>query len=66
MSGRAEADRLFRGFRGGGVGVVGGDERRYVGKLVGYEGGDVTIEINGRSRTFVKSTVAQVRLHITF
>ena len=40
--------------------------KQYVGKLVGYEGGDVTIEINGRSRTFVKSTVAQVRLHITF
>ena len=40
--------------------------KQYVGKLVGYEDGDVTIEINGRSRTFVKSTVAQVRLHITF
>ena len=40
--------------------------KQYVGKLIGYEDGDVTIEINGRSHTFVKSTVAQVRLHITF
>ena len=40
--------------------------KQYVGKLTGYENGDVTIEINGQSRTFVKSTVAQVRLHITF
>lgn len=40
--------------------------KQFVGKLIGYENGNVTIEQNGKSRTFEKSTVAQVRLHITF
>lgn len=40
--------------------------KQFVGKLIGYENGNVTIEQDGKSRTFEKSTVAQVRLHITF
>ena len=40
--------------------------KQFVGKLTAYEDGNVTIEQNGQPRTFVKSAVAQVRLHITF
>ncbi len=40
--------------------------KQFVGKLTAYEDGNVTIEQNGQSRTFEKSAVAQVRLHITF
>ena len=40
--------------------------KQFVGVLQGYEDGNVTILQNGNARTFDKSTVAQVRLHITF
>ena len=40
--------------------------KQFVGKLQSYEDGNVTILQNEKSRTFEKSTVAQVRLHITF
>ena len=40
--------------------------KQFVGVLQGYEDGNVTILQNGKPRTFDKSTVAQVRLHITF
>ena len=40
--------------------------KQFVGVLQSYEDGSVTILQNGKSRTFDKSTVAQVRLHITF
>ena len=40
--------------------------KQFVGKLQGYEDGNVTILLNEKPRTFEKSTVAQVRLHITF
>ena len=40
--------------------------KQFVGKLEGYEDGNVTILLNEKPRTFEKSTVAQVRLHITF
>lgn len=40
--------------------------KRFVGELEGYDNGDVTILQNGQARTFAKSAVAQVSLHITF
>ena len=40
--------------------------KQFVGKLQSYEDGNVTILLNEKPRTFEKSTVAQVRLHITF
>ena len=40
--------------------------KQFVGKLQNYEDGNVTILLNEKPRTFEKSTVAQVRLHITF
>ena len=40
--------------------------KTYVGVLKAYADGDVTIEADGTSITFPKSTVAQVRLHVTF
>jgi ribosome maturation factor RimP len=40
--------------------------KQFVGVLQGYEDGNVTILQNGNNRTFDKSSVAQVRLHITF
>lgn len=40
--------------------------KQFVGELAGYEDGDVIILQNGKPRTFEKSSVAQVRLHITF
>ena len=40
--------------------------KQFVGKLQSYEDGNVTILQNENPRTFEKSTVAQVRLHITF
>ena len=40
--------------------------KQFVGPLQGYEDGNVTILQSGKPRTFEKSTVAQVRLHITF
>ena len=40
--------------------------KQFIGKLQGYEDGNVTILQNEKPRNFEKSTVAQVRLHITF
>jgi ribosome maturation factor RimP len=40
--------------------------KQFVGVLQSYEDGSVTVLQNGKPRTFDKSTVAQVRLHITF
>lgn len=40
--------------------------KQFVGVLQSYDDGDVTILQNDKPRTFEKSTVAQVRLHITF
>ena len=40
--------------------------KAFVGTLTAYEDGDVTIEQKGQPRIFEKSTVAQVRLHVTF
>lgn len=40
--------------------------KTFVGVLAGYADGAVTIEQNGKTRTFEKSAVAQVRLHVTF
>ena len=40
--------------------------KQFVGVLQSYEDGNVTILQNDTPRTFEKSTVAQVRLHITF
>lgn len=40
--------------------------KQFVGKLQSYEDGNVTILQNDKPCTFEKSTVAQVRLHITF
>lgn len=40
--------------------------KQFVGVLVAYHDGDVTILQNGKERTFSKSSVAQVRLHVTF
>lgn len=39
--------------------------KAYVGTLAAYENGDVTITVGGEEKVFVKSTVAQVRLHMT-
>lgn len=39
--------------------------KAYVGTLTAYENGDVTITVGGEEKVFVKSTVAQVRLHMT-
>ena len=40
--------------------------KQFVGVLQSYDDGNVTILQNDKPRTFEKSTVAQVRLHITF
>ncbi len=40
--------------------------KQYIGELSAYDDGDVTILQNGKPRTFSKSSVAQVRLHVTF
>ena len=40
--------------------------KQFVGRLQSYEDGNVAILQNDKLRTFEKSTVAQVRLHITF
>ena len=40
--------------------------KQFVGVLQSYEDGNVTILQNEKPRIFEKSTVAQVRLHITF
>ncbi|MCI2105917.1 MAG: ribosome maturation factor RimP [Intestinimonas sp.] len=40
--------------------------KELVGKLTGYDSGDVTIETSAGTRTILKKDVAQVRLHVTF
>ena len=40
--------------------------KQFVGELSEYNDGDVTILVGGKPRTFSKSSVAQVRLHVTF
>ena len=40
--------------------------KQFVGRLQSYEDGNVAILQNDKLRTFEKTTVAQVRLHITF
>lgn len=53
----AEVDvRLYRAVEG---------RKELVGRLAGYDGGDVTLETLGETRTIPKKDVAQVRLHVT-
>ena len=40
------------------------DSKLYTGTLCGYEEGCVSIECGGKSRSFDKSQLAQVRLHV--
>ena len=40
--------------------------KEYVGTLAGYDGGNVTVVAAGKEKTFQKSEVAQVRLHVDF
>ena len=40
--------------------------KTFVGALQEYADGDVIVSVNGTEMTFPKSTVAQVRLHVTF
>ena len=40
--------------------------KEYVGDLVKYENGDVTVNVSGKEITFEKSQVANVRLRISF
>lgn len=40
--------------------------KEFVGILEGYQNGDVTIQINGQSKTFEKSEIALVRLTFDF
>ena len=47
--------KLYKGFEG---------RKEYVGRLLGYDEGAVTIECAGRKLTFAGDTVAQVRLRI--
>ena len=49
--------KLYKGFEG---------RKEYVGNLVKYENGDVTVDFAGRELTFEKSQVANVRLRISF
>lgn len=49
--------KLYKGHEG---------KKEYVGNLVKYENGDVTIEVAGKEITFEKSKVANVRLRISF
>ena len=49
--------RLYRALEG---------RKEYVGALSGWEDGNVTIQADGESRTFLKKDVAQVRLYVTF
>lgn len=37
----------------------------FVGKLAGYENGDVTVEVGNSSMRFMKSQVALVKLHVS-
>ena len=40
--------------------------KEFIGTLAGYDGGDVTLQINGASMTFGKKDIAQVRLRVEF
>ena len=40
--------------------------KSHVGKLAGYDSGAVTLDINGKTVSFEKAQVAQVRLRIEF
>lgn len=48
--------RLYRALDG---------RKEYVGRLSGYENGDVTIQTGGGERTFPKADVAQTRLSVS-
>lgn len=39
--------------------------KTFVGTLAAYEDGNVTVAVGGEQKVFEKSTVAQVRLHMT-
>lgn len=39
--------------------------KTFVGTLAAYADGDVTVTVGGEEKVFAKSTVAQVRLHMT-
>lgn len=49
--------RLYRALEG---------RKEYVGILAGYEAGDVTLQTEMGTQTFLKQDVAQVRLYVTF
>lgn len=49
--------RLYRALEG---------RKEYVGTLSGYEAGDVTLQTETGTQTFLKQDVAQVRLYVTF
>ena len=40
--------------------------KAWVGELVGYEAGDVTLRVGEDERRFTAAQVAQVRLHVSF
>ena len=41
-----------------------GGQKNYVGELIGYEQGDVTLTVNGKEVLLKKPSVAQVRLYV--
>ena len=47
--------KLYRGVDG---------HKEFVGELLGYENGSVTVETGGARRTFEKENIAQVRLRV--
>ena len=47
--------KLYRGVDG---------HKEFIGKLLGYENGSVTVETGGAQRTFEKENIAQVRLRV--
>lgn len=49
--------RLYRALEG---------RKEYVGILAGYEAGNVTLQMETGTQTFLKQDVAQVRLYVTF
>ena len=63
-------DRDFAQFMGSSVSVrlyaAKGGAKEWVGTLTGYEAGAVTITVGTETKTFEKSEVAQVRLHVDF
>ena len=40
--------------------------KAFVGRLCGYDSGDVELEIDGEARRFEKKNIAAVRLHVSF